>query len=251
MIYGFIGTGTITGAIVSGLMKSELPLSRLLVSPRNAEKAQVLAERYSKVAVAESNQAVVDGADVLILAVRRQIAEDVLTELNIPKTKKIISLIASTGQDSLSRWTGHDENSIVRADPLTFVEDGEGATAMYPPDTEAERLFNALGKAVVCETEHELDLLSAATSLMGTYFGLLERSSEWLSANGLPEAKGRIFLANLFKNLAQAADNAPESSFRRLRHDFSTKGGTNEQVFEDFERNGGTQALFKALDRAL
>jgi len=29
------------------------------------------------------------------------------------------------------------------------------------------------------------------------------------------------------------------------------KGGLNEQVFMDFEARGGTEALFKALDRVL
>jgi len=249
MKYGFIGTGTITEAIVTGLMASSLEIESILLSPRNAKRAQALADRFNQVSVAQDNQAVVDGSEVLILAVRRQIAEQVLCAIRIPRSTTIISLIASTTQASLSNWTGHDEAQIVRADPLPFVATGDGATAVFPPDQQAATLFDALGKAVLCKTEEEFDLLAAATSLMGTYFGILERSNAWLVSNGIDEESGRVFLAKLFGNLADVTARSPDASFEQLRHEFSTPGGTNEQVFTDFEASGGTRALMDALNR--
>lgn len=251
MIYGFIGTGTITEAIVTGMMASRLDVAKIVVSPRNAEVAARLAARFTKVDIAPGNQAVADAADVLFLAVRPQIAETVLNEISIPPGRKIISLIAATDHDALAAWIGPQARTLVRAIPLPFVADRDGVTAIFPPDDEARAVFDALGTAVACETRDEFDLLAAASALMGTYFGILERTTEWLVGKGMDETKARSYLAPLFGSLAHVAAHAREASFTTLRQEFSTRGGLNEQVFSDFDRKGGSRALTDALSRVL
>ena len=251
MIYGFIGTGTITAAIIDGMMRSHLSSAQVIVSPRNHALAQALAERHPHVTVAQNNQAVVDSADVLVLAVRPQDAEAVVKALSIPASKKIISLIAATSHATLGAWTGQDPTRIIRAIPLPFVAHGEGVTPVFPGDRMAEDLFNAMGKAVACDTQQEFDLFAVTSALMGTYYGLLERVTDWLVAKGLPEDKARDSLVPLFKSLSQVAHAAPHASFSELREAHSTKGGLNEQVFTDFEAKGGSEALLHALDRVL
>src|SRR3546814_6581800 len=62
---GFIGTGTIAAAIVEGLaLSGEEPI---LLSPRNADIAARLSDRFSHVGVANDNQAVLDQSDLVIL----------------------------------------------------------------------------------------------------------------------------------------------------------------------------------------
>lgn len=251
MDYGFIGTGTITEAIVVGALSSDLPIRRIVVSPRNADVAARLAARFSQVEIAASNQAVVDAAEILILAIRPQVAENVLRQLAIPKTQRVISLIAATSHEKLAAWTGLETSNFVRAIPLPFVAFREGVTAIYPPDARTEQLFAALGTAVPCSSKEEFDLLAALTALMGPYFGILERTSDWLAGKGMGEAKARSYLTPLFAGLAHVASRAPASSYATLRAEFSTKGGLNEQVFQDFDTGGGTAALTKALDRVL
>lgn len=251
MTYGFIGTGTITEAIVMGMMNSRLAKEDVIVSPRSHAVARALAERFTNVKVAQSNQHVIDAADIVILAVRPQVAEEVLTSLSFPPAKKLISLIAATSHARLANWTGHEAGAIVRAIPLPFVATGEGVTPILPADPVAEELFGALGKAVVCETQQEFDLFAVSTALMGTYFGMLERIADWMVANGLPRDKARDALVPMFRSLAQVAIASPRLSFEELRECHSTKGGLNEQVFADFEAKGGSDALLSALDRVL
>ncbi|HWT96108.1 MAG TPA: pyrroline-5-carboxylate reductase [Terriglobales bacterium] len=251
MDYGFIGTGTITEAIIVGALSSDLPIGRIVVSPRNAEIAARLAARFSQVEVAVSNQAVVDAAEILVLAIRPQVAEEVLRQLSIAKTQHVISLIAATSHEKLAGWTGLAAGNFTRAIPLPFVAFREGVTAIYPPDARTEQLFAALGTAVPCSSKEEFDLLAALTALMGPYFGLLERTSDWLASKGMAEAKARNYLTPLFAGLAHVASRAPASSYATLRAEFSTKGGLNEQVFQDFDSGGGTAALIQALDRVL
>jgi pyrroline-5-carboxylate reductase len=251
LIYGFIGTGTITAAMIEGMMTSSLDVTKVLVSPRNAEIAAGLAVRFSKVEVAASNQAVVDEAEVLVLAVRPQVAEEVLTALHIPARRKLISVIAAIDHSRLGSWTGYSEADIVRAIPLPFVAHRQGVTAIFPGDGVASELFSAMGEAVECKDQNEFDLLAVASSTMGAYYGLMERVGGWLAEQGMDDQTARRYLTPLYASLSKVAATHPDASYSKLRQEFSTKGGLNEQVFRDFEENGGSSAFLKALDGVL
>ncbi|MEL4072799.1 pyrroline-5-carboxylate reductase [Ochrobactrum sp. GPK 3] len=251
MIYGFIGTGTITEALIDGLMGSRLNVQKVIVSPRNAAVASRLAERYARVEIATGNQSVADKADVLILAVRPQIVEEVLAAIRIPFGRKLISVVAGISHEKLSRWTSYPESEIVRATPLPFVSYRDGVTAIFPKDETSFEFFSSVGKAVECESQMEFDLLATASAMMGTYYGIMERVSDWLIAKGLDEHKARSYLTPLFSSLAHVAENTSHTGYMQLRHEFSTEGGLNEQIFKEFDENGGTSALTVALDNVL
>ncbi|MBB4188505.1 pyrroline-5-carboxylate reductase [Sinorhizobium terangae] len=74
---GFLGTGTISKAIITGLLADPAFTNPIVVAPRNAEIAANLAATYPQVTIAEDNQAVADSTDVVFLAVRPQIAAEV------------------------------------------------------------------------------------------------------------------------------------------------------------------------------
>lgn len=72
MRIGFIGTGGITSAIVTGLCTSRLEFDVIRVSPRNREMSLALKKRFDRVRIGESNQDVLDHSDVVILAILPQ-----------------------------------------------------------------------------------------------------------------------------------------------------------------------------------
>src|SRR5438552_13200263 len=74
MKLGFIGTGALTSAIVTGLKSDPAASVSILLSPRNEHIAATLASRYTDVRVATDNQAVLDHCDTIMLAVRPQVA---------------------------------------------------------------------------------------------------------------------------------------------------------------------------------
>lgn len=71
---GFVGTGTITEAMVEGLLAEPAHSSNIHVSPLNAQIAARLAAKFDTLIVAADNQAVVDQSDIVIPAIRPQIA---------------------------------------------------------------------------------------------------------------------------------------------------------------------------------
>ncbi|MEF0942721.1 pyrroline-5-carboxylate reductase [Rhizobium sp. BR 362] len=247
---GFVGTGAITEAMVEGLLAEPAYVSEIHVSPRNAETAAGLAAKFDGVTVAADNQTVVDHSDVVLLAIRPQIAEDVIRRLRFRNGQRIVSVVATLERQSVLNWIGADVD-LVQAIPLPFVADRQGVTAIYPPDPDIADLFDALGTAVQCESRKEYDLLAAASATMSTFFGVMEFTTEWLEKNGLDRSKGQAYIAPLFASLAQRANEPDVMSFNSLTSEFATKGGLNEQVLSDFEENGGRQALTAALDRVL
>ena len=60
MNIGFLGTGAITSAMVTGLCSEDGGRYGICVSPRNQGVSAQLAARFPQVTVAESNQAVLE-----------------------------------------------------------------------------------------------------------------------------------------------------------------------------------------------
>ncbi len=247
---GFIGTGKITNAMVRGLLAEPCEIHNVLVSPRNAEIATGLKSDFSAVTVAADNQSIVDECDLVVLAVRPQIAEEVIRSLRFRDGQQLISVVATVNGETLKDWAGADV-TVTRAIPLPFVEERKGVTAIFPPNEAASCLFELLGGAVETETKNEFDLLAAATSLMGTYFGLANHIVGWLAQEGLPAEKGRAFVAPLLAQLAVRAAEDNTTPLDVLSAEFSTKGGLNEQLLRDFHRLGGLEALSSSLNSVL
>lgn len=247
MRLGFIGTGTITAHMVRGLKSSALGDWDILLSPRNAAVAAALAQ-LPGVTIASDNQAVADNADVLILAVRPQVAEAVLRPLRLAKGQKTLSLIAGMTAETFEQWTG--QTGLIRAIPLPFVETHQGVTPIYPADPDIAQIFDTLGRAIPTTTQHEFDSYAAASALMGSYFGILQTAQSWMIAEGLNADAAAAYLRGLFGSLGDVARHNA-ANLPTLREAHSTKGGLNELVFRQFSENGGQEALTSALTAAL
>lgn len=247
MRIGFIGTGVITEAIVSGLLRARFPASSIVVSPRSQAVAAKLAAMSPLVRVAADNQEVAASSDVVILAVRPQVAEEVVQSLSFTPGTFVASLIATVPIPVLREWIDADVE-ISRAVPLPFVVDLAGVTVVYPGADILDRIFGALGTVINCGTIDEFDAFAVAGGLMGAYFGFVETCAQWLAAAGVPYSKAKAYLAPFFHGLAGSAVSSPEKSFEQLRIGHTTIGGLNDQLYLHFRQEGGVQALSAAMD---
>jgi pyrroline-5-carboxylate reductase len=244
---GFIGVGTIAEALITGMCVGGEQRATFFLSPRNSDTAQRLAERYAFVAVARDNQAVIDGSDIVFLAVRPQVAPDVLGALKFRPDQRIVSLIA--GFD-VARLRSHvaPVTAIARATPMPAVARRLGPLTLYPPVPEVARLLEGLGQLVQLEHESDLDALWAVTGLMGSYFGFLNEIAGWLSRQNLEDAQIRPYLAAVFEALGVTAAERAEEGFDRLIVEHSTPGGLNEQAYRELKAAGWTSLISQALD---
>lgn len=246
MTLGFIGTGAITEAIVRGILKTDLAETRILVSARSAETAARLAKLSSTVQVVEDNQEIVDQAEIVFLAVRPQVAREVLGSLAFPSNRQVVSLIATVQSETIKEWIGVNVD-VTRAIPLPSVAELSGVTAVYPSNADIEQIFAKLGTAVAATSLAEFDGYAAASALMGTYFGLLETAAGWMTDRGASYDRARQYVGSLIFGLARTT-SADQRSFADLIKAHSTPKGLNEQAWEVFRAKDGTAALQGALE---
>ncbi|NDR55411.1 pyrroline-5-carboxylate reductase [Aliiruegeria sabulilitoris] len=249
MRLGFIGTGAITEAIVTGLLRTEAEVGEILLSERNRTVSARLEAASARVRVCADNQQIAETSDLLFLAVRPQDAHAVLEPLRLREGQHVCSLIATIPSETLQGWF-RTPVRIFRAIPLPAVAELRGVTALFPNDPVGEALFGPLGTVVAARSLDEFDAYATASALMGTYFGILETATDWMCETGIERDTAQAYLTPVFLGLARTAAEAPERSFSTLRDEHSTPGGLNEQVFSTFAANGGTEALTKALNAA-
>jgi pyrroline-5-carboxylate reductase len=220
----------------------------IVLSPRNEEVAAGLAARFANVQVAADNQAVLDNCDTVMLAVRPQIAHDVLSGLRFRHAHHLISLIATISREEIAAATA-PAGRVTKALPMPMVAHGLGPTIIYPPDPVAAALFDRLGKAIEVESSSEFDALSVATATFATFFKYLETIETWLKHHDVPEARARDYVTTLFSALASAPAKTPNVSFMRLAEDeYATRGGLNEQVLRELMSKDVFGAILKSLD---
>lgn len=247
MRLGFIGTGVITAHIVRGLKSSSLADWQIILSPRSEGIAAELAA-LPGVSVAANNQAVIDEAEAVVLAVRPQVAAEVLAPLRFDPARPVISLIAATSLEDLGQWTGaHD---ICRAIPLPSVEARACVTPVFPPQPLAMQLFAALGRALPVHDLPAFDAYATGSAVMATWFGMAETAAGWMTESGIPQTDAETYIRGLFANLGQTITDESRT-LEALRHDHATKGGLNEQIYRVFCEKGGAEALRAGMDSVM
>ena len=246
MRIGFLGTGTITSAMVSGLCAAEAGYE-IRVSPRNAEKAGELARRFPLVTVAEGNQELVDWSETVVIAVRPQVAEAVLRELRFREEQSAISVISGFNVERLRRLIA-PVTRVTRAVPLPSAAKRRCPTGIYPKDAAAEEMFGKLGAAFAAETEEAFDAFCVATATMATYFAFADEASRWLVRHGIAEKQARDYMARICSGLSMTAMEEPGKGFGELAVEHATKGGTNEQVVKHMAAGGVFERYAEGLD---
>jgi pyrroline-5-carboxylate reductase len=247
MKLGFIGTGALASAIVTGLKSLADDDLSILLSPRNERTAASLASRCSGVRIAADNQAVLDGSGIVMLAVRPQVAREVLSELAFRPNHHVISLFGTLSRETVVPLTA-PAGRVTRALPIPMVAQRQGATLVYPPDPLVSSLFGRLGKVIEVEDPAEFDALATATATFATYFRYLDTIQTWLQWHGVEHTRARDYVASLYKALGNAPESAPNTDFMHLSQEYATRGGTNEQVLRELNERHLFNAISEGLD---
>lgn len=250
MRIGFIGVGNIATAVARGLCRATPAPDRVLLSPRNAGKAAALAAEFAQAEVMADNQAVIDGSDVVILAVRPPHAGEVLGALRFRPDLKVISLIAAVRFPDLCKLVA-PATDVVRAVPLPPVAQHIGPTAIYPADPATTELFDRIGTAVPVTDEHQFDALATITAVAASQYALMSRLSAWLVAEGVDGKSADRYVTAVAHAVAVDGAEAVEHGFDALIKDVSTPGGMNEQILRMLTEAGWFEPLKPALDAIL
>lgn len=247
MNVGFIGVGTITEAVVTGLCAAEVPGLSIVLSPRNVDRSRKLSEQYAAVKVAADNQQVLGRSELVFLAVRPQDAGDVLGALRFRRDLKVVSFIATISSAEIERQVS-PARFIGRVAPVPPVARRAGPIAMCPPNRELAEFLDPLGTVIEVSDEAQLDAFFSVSALMAPYFELLESVSAWLRARGVDAADADRYTGSLFRGIAEKSTQPKGEGFADLVEEHATRAGINEQLRRELLATGFYDRIRAGLD---
>ncbi|HHT62896.1 MAG: pyrroline-5-carboxylate reductase [Bacillota bacterium] len=246
---GFIGTGVITSALVTGFCSKGDLDHRIYLSPRNEERAKALAERFKNVFVAKSNQEVLDKSEWVVLAVLPQLGEDIIRPLSFRQEHRVINLMSDRKLSEIAGWIGKTR-TLVQMVPLPFAAKRIGPIAIYPHDREVANLFKPLGEIIGVDEVKQIEALAAITALMSSYYTLLWEVVKWGENEGLSRKEAADYTTAFFEALSSQARHEEEGNLERLAREM-TPGGLNEMALLSIREQDGFAPWVRALDPVL
>ncbi len=254
----FIGGGNMARCLVGGLIADGTDARRIRVADVNEDSLARLREQF-QVTTFTSNIDAVRDADVVLLAIKPQVARAVLLELGSALEKSqplIISIVAGLREADLERWLGYDA-AIVRTMPNTPALVQSGATALHANATVteaqravAESILRAVGLTLWIDDEAHMDTVTALSGSGPAYFflvmELMERAATEL---GLPADAARLLTLQTAFGAAKMALESPEDA-ATLRRRVTSPGGTTEQAVRVFEQYNLAKIFTEAISAA-
>lgn len=206
-----------------------------------------------------NNKEAAEKADVVIFAVKPQIMKGVLQEVSEVKDGSLaMSMAAGVTLDSISReLSGGEKTEIVRvmSNLAAQVEEGMSVWTVNRNVTEenkkvTQEVLGSVGKE--CEVDNE-DMIDKATAISGSgpayFFYIVELLTEMGMQFGFSEEISRLLAEQTFIGAAKVLAEAHQDA-ATLRRAVTSKGGTTEAAFKQFEREHLDKRFMKGVDRA-
>ena len=247
MRIGFLGTGAITTALVTGLCTARKVVDSIWVSPRNRQKAEHLHTQFPKVVVGQTNQEVVDNVDIIVLAFLPKDLAFILKGLTMKEGQIIINLLSGTKNSQIAAMVNQNF-PIIRAVPLPYAAEHIGPIVVYPDNKVVNQIFDALGTVVSVDAEEQLEYLSIITALMAPYFEMLANITDWATKAGVNQKQAADYIASMYEALSVLAQKSPTGDLHQLADKSMTPGGLNELARKIINESGGYHYLEPALE---
>lgn len=244
--YGVLGVGSLASFVVTGLCDGVDDPPRVVLSPRNAEMAGRLASTYPTVTVAEDNQAVLDGSDVVLVLLRRQDG-DALLELAWRPEHVVVSAVAGLPVAELSEMV-RPAGQVARAVPMPAAATRSFRTPVHPPVPAVLALFDRLGGALPVADGNQFEAIYTSMGTFAPFFEYLTVISDFLLDNGLPAAEAQHLLASTFVDVARPLSRAAPD-FAEMVREYAPPGGGNEQLTTLMREEGVFDGMRRALEK--
>ena len=247
MKLGFIGTGKIASSVITGVCKSKISFSKILVSSRNKLIAQKLKKKFKKVSVIKNNQDIVDRCNWVFLSITPTVGEKIIKNLKFKSNQTIISFISTINLAQLKKAI-KVKAKIVRAIPLPPISLKKGPIPICPPNKEVKKFFNNLGTAVEIKNENSSINFWSTSGMMASYYELLRVMTNWLIKRGIKKNDAQKYITSLFLALSEDAAANSQKDLKFLVKESQTPNGLNEQGVKELTKAGFYKTIEKTLN---
>jgi pyrroline-5-carboxylate reductase len=254
---GFLGAGNMAGALIKGLLHGQvLPAGQIIASDVKEDRLEQLRSAHG-IKTTTDNHILLREADVLVLSVKPQVIDKVLTEVSarVRPDQLVVSVAAGVPVEALEARLPPGSR-VVRAMPNTPATVQAGATAIAggahasADDLRiARELFEAVGRVVVLDEA----LLDAVTGLSGSGPAYLMLIIEALADGGVKVGLHRdtaLLLAaqTVFGSAKLLLETGEHPG--RLKDMVTSPGGTAIAGLHTLESGGLRKTLMDAVEVA-
>lgn len=242
---GILGVGHFGGYLVEGL-KRGADAPRVILSPRSADKARVLAERHG-LTIAPDNQSLVDQSDIVLLATRPKDAAVTVAALRWREGQRLVIFAAGVRPESLSIGPA----VAIRAMACAAAAQGESTVVIHPDDAVSRGALERLGPVLVMPDERALE---AGTVMYGYYamlFALMEEGERWAMSQGIPHEAARDIVAWCFRGAGGMRLRDKHEPLPDIVSSLATPGGLTERGLISLKSEDGLAAWGRAMDAQL
>ena len=252
----FIGAGNMAASLIGGMRAQGVDAELIRASDPGAETRERVAKEHGIKVVADNAEAI-EGADVVLLAVKPQMMKTVCEALKpaLKPNQLLVSIAAGITCASMKAWLG--EQPIVRCMPNTPALLRQGVSGLFATvqvsaeqRQQAQELLSAVGIALWLDEEQQLDAVTAVSGSGPAYFFLL---IEAMTAAGVKLGLPAETAAQLTLQTALGAAHmavASDVDAAELRRRVTSPAGTTEAAIKSFQADGFEALVEKALGAA-
>jgi pyrroline-5-carboxylate reductase len=253
-----LGAGKAGEALVSGLLSSGwAEPADIVATARHQERVDDLSERY-EIETTLDNVAAVKGAQVVVIAVKPQDIEALLTDVGtvLEPSQMVLSIAAAIPTELIERHVG-DGIPVVRAmpnAPVTVHEGMAGVTGGAHAGEEhlalAEEVLGSVGRSVRVD-EPYMDAVTAVSGSGPAYFALLAESM--IEAGILLGLSREVATDLVVQTMLGTAKLLRDEKMHpvELREMVTSPGGTTISAIRELEQAGVRAAFLNAIQAAM
>ena len=252
-----LGAGKMGGIILQALLKNGLLTAKnTSATVAHEDRAKALAAKL-KVKVSTNNLEAAKGADIIVIAVKPQVVEEVVREISGHMTpKQLIVSVAASVPTSMIESHLPSSVPVVRAMPNTPCLLGAGMTAICKgkhasADDVAltSHLFNVVGRTVVVDEKH-MDAVTALSASGPAYiYIILESLAEAGVKVGLPRDIATLLAAQTALGAARVVLETGDHP-ALLKDAVTTPAGCTIDAIMELEEGKLRVTLIKAVVKA-
>lgn len=242
---GILGVGHLAELMVRGLQGSGY---RLVLSPRNAGVAARLARDFG-CEIAASNQAVVDLAEAVFVALPAATGVEDLASLAFRPGQPVLSAMAGTGLAQLQAAIGPARAAVAMmpgyANALRV-----GPSILHPDDGFWRDFLAKVGPVHGFAEEKTFTAAATFGAFSGASIGWMVHIIDWFENQGLPPETARALVAATLRGNAEVLlqEDRPLEDIARS---VVTEGGISEMLLATLAFSDGLHAWDEGLDRVL
>ncbi|MCU0479547.1 MAG: pyrroline-5-carboxylate reductase [Chloroflexi bacterium] len=249
-----VGTGVMAESIIAGLIRGRLvEPGQVVASHPRAERREDLAVEHG-IRVTASNVEAVQGADIVLLAVKPQMLARVGREIgpHLAPGQLVLSVVAGATTAALEAFLGHRE--LVRSMPNTPAQIGRGMTVWYAtPETtpdqraQAKALLSSLGAEIEVDDEKLVAMATAVSGTGPTYvFLFMEALIDAAVHLGFPRHVAHDLVVETLEGSTLFAKQSGDHP-AVLRNMVTSPGGTSASALHELESGRLRTVLSEAV----